>query len=212
MLTDKLTYSNMKYPYELPSLNYDYKDLEPHIDTQTMEIHHTKHHQGYLNKLNAALEANIKYQASTLEELLKEVAMLPEDLRKVVKSSGGGYYNHNIFFETLTKDSPMPPTQLRDLIHAQFESMQVFQQKFTEVAMAHFGSGWCWLVLDANGKLEIETTVNQDNPVMFDDTKVLFGVDLWEHAYYLKYQNRRADYLEAIWNIVDWDVVAKRMN
>lgn len=202
----------MKYPFELPSLNYDYKDLEPHIDAQTMEIHHTKHHQGYMNKLNAALEENLKYKETQLVELLKDVAMLPEDLAKVVRSSGGGYYNHNLFFESLTKESPMAPPKLTERIHTQFESIEVLKGQFIAKALSHFGSGWCWLVLGKDGKLSIETTVNQENPIMFDEVKVLLGVDVWEHAYYLKYQNKRADYLEAWWNVIDWDVVASRMN
>ena len=195
--------------HELPKLPYAYDALEPHIDAQTMEIHHTKHHQGYVTKLNAALEKAPDLQKTSLEELLRGIATVPEAIRTAVRNNGGGHANHTLFWQVMApKGGGEPSGKLGDAISKTFGGFAAFQEQFTAAATTRFGSGWAWLVL-LNGKLAIESTANQDSPIMEGKTPVL-GLDVWEHAYYLKYQNRRPDYLTAWWNVVNWDKVAER--
>lgn len=194
----------MRYPFTLPKLPYPYDALEPYIDSRTMEIHHTKHHQTYVDKLNAAMEKWPEGQALELEEILKNLDALPEIIRAAVRNHGGGHYNHSLFWQMLK--SPVseainaPTGTLADAIKAQFGDFAKFKEAFTASALGVFGSGWTWLVA-ADGKLLIITTANQDTPLALGHTPIL-GLDLWEHAYYLKYQNRRQEYIDAWWNIV----------
>ena len=195
--------------HELPKLPYAYDALEPHIDAQTMEIHHTKHHQGYVTKLNAALEKAPDLQKTSLEELLRGIATVPEAIRTAVRNNGGGHANHTLFWQVMApKGGGEPSGKLGDAISKTFGGFAAFQEQFTAAATTRFGSGWAWLVL-LNGKLAIESTANQDSPIMEGKTPVL-GLDVWEHAYYLKYQNRRPDYIKAWWNVINWPEVARR--
>lgn len=195
----------MKYPYELPKLNYAYNALEPHIDAKTMEIHHTKHHQTYIDKLNKALETHPELHDKTLEELLTSLPSLPQDIQTAVRNNGGGHYNHSLFWEMLTPNqNKLDSGNLFEAVNKSFGSFDAFKEKFTTEAMNRFGSGWVWLVTDANGQLSILSTPNQDNPIS-DSKAPILGLDVWEHAYYLNYQNRRADYISAFWNIINWD-------
>jgi superoxide dismutase, Fe-Mn family len=192
--------------HTLPALPYDFAALEPHIDAQTMQIHHGKHHQAYVTNLNAALDKHPELHAKSLDELVKGVASLPEDIRTAVRNNGGGHWNHSMFWTLMAPNAGGAPTgAVADGINAAFGSFDKFKEQFQAAGMGRFGSGWAWLV-DNGGKLEISSTPNQDNPLM-DGKKAIFGVDVWEHAYYLKYQNRRADYLAAFWNVVNWNVV-----
>jgi Fe-Mn family superoxide dismutase len=195
--------------HELPPLPYDYTALEPHIDEQTMRIHHDKHHGTYVNNLNAALEKHADLQKKSIEDLLRGINTVPEDIRTVVRNNGGGHANHTMFWEIMGPDaSGQPKGAIADAIKAAFGGFDQFKEQFTKAAVGRFGSGWAWLV-DAGGKLVIESSANQDSPVM-EGKKPIFGLDVWEHAYYLKYQNRRADYITAWWNVVNWDAVNKR--
>ncbi len=186
--------------FTLTKLNYAYNALEPWIDEQTMLIHHTKHHQAYIDKLNAALEKYPELQEKSVEWLLENLASVPEEIKTTVKNNAGGHWNHSFFWEILgAKENE----EAKNKIGESFGSFANFQKEFKEAALGRFGSGWAWLGLDPAGKLVIETTANQDTPV----AHVVLGLDLWEHAYYLKYQNKRADYIDAFWNIVNWDKV-----
>ena len=197
-------------PYSLPDLPYDYSALEPHIDAKTMEIHHTKHHQTYVDKLNAAIEGTgLDEKYPSVHDLVKNFGDVPEDKKKMVRNHGGGHSNHSIFWEVMAKDAGGDPTgDIADAINAGFGSFKEFREKFTGDATNHFGSGWAWLALKG-GNLEVITCPNQDSPYM-DGYTPLVGIDVWEHAYYLKYQNKRPDYIEAWWNTINWDEVNNR--
>jgi superoxide dismutase, Fe-Mn family len=200
--------------YSLPPLPYPTDALEPHIDKQTMEIHHGKHHAAYVNNLNAALDKHPALQLKSVEDLLRGISTVPEDIRTAVKNNGGGHANHSMFWKLLSaKAGGAPSGKLGDDIKATFGSFEAFKEKFESAGLGRFGSGWAWLVVNG-GKLEIVSTANQDNPIMGKavcgaEGKPVLGCDVWEHAYYLKYQNRRADYLKAFWNVVNWAEVAK---
>jgi Fe-Mn family superoxide dismutase len=196
--------------HTLPPLPYDYGALEPHIDARTMEIHHTKHHQGYVTNLNAALEKAPNLQNKSLEDLLGNLDAVPESVRTAVRNNGGGHWNHSMFWQIMGPATGGEPTgKLADAMKSAFGGFAQFKEKFAAAATGRFGSGWAWLLAEG-GKLSIESTPNQDNPVMQGKSPIL-GLDVWEHAYYLKYQNRRADYIGAWWNVVNWEEVAKRM-
>jgi Fe-Mn family superoxide dismutase len=193
----------------LPKLPYGYGALEPHIDAQTMEIHHTKHHQAYVNNLNAALDKHPELRETALEELLTEINTIPEDIRRVVRNNGGGHHNHSLFWTVMApKAGGEPQGEVAAAITRTFGSFARFKELFTNAAQTLFGSGWAWLVV-TKGRLEVTSTANQDSPLMDGKTPIL-GLDVWEHAYYLKYQNRRPDYIAAWWNVVNWPVVLAR--
>ncbi|MFD0943584.1 superoxide dismutase SodA [Savagea faecisuis] len=195
--------------YKLPELPYAYDALEPHIDARTMEIHHTKHHNTYVTNVNAALEGHADLASKSVEELISNMDAIPEDIRTAVRNNGGGHANHSLFWEILSPNGGGEPTgALADEINEKWGSFDAFKEEFAKAAATRFGSGWAWLVLD-NGKLDIMSTPNQDSPLMEGKTPIL-GLDVWEHAYYLNYQNRRPDYIGAFWNVVNWDEVAKR--
>jgi Fe-Mn family superoxide dismutase len=197
--------------FELPELSYSYEALEPYIDAKTMEIHHDKHHATYVTKLNEAIEKHPKLKTKTIEELLAGANNLPEDIKAAVVNNGGGHYNHSLFWQWLKPgDAKRPAGTLDEAINKTFGSLEDFKAKFTEAAVGRFGSGWAWLAKDGD-KLEIYSTANQDSPVTENKVPVL-GLDVWEHAYYLKYQNRRPDYIEAFWRVVNWQFVEKRLN
>ena len=197
-------------PFKLPELTYGYDALEPYIDKQTMEIHHQKHHGGYVNKLNAALEGNSSLQSKSIEELLKSLNSLPDSIRNAVRNNGGGHYNHTLFWSIMGKGKGgAPKGSIAEDIDEEFGSFDNFKEDFSSAAANRFGSGWAWLVLDEAGKLSVTSTPNQDNPISSGQMPVL-GLDVWEHAYYLKYQNRRPEYIGNWWNVVDWDAVNKR--
>jgi Fe-Mn family superoxide dismutase len=194
--------------HSLPPLPYDFSALEPHIDTQTMQIHHGKHHQAYVNNLNAALEKHPALQSKSAEDLIRDLAAVPDDIRTAVRNNGGGHVNHTMFWSLMAPNAGGAPTgALADAIAAAFGGFDAFKEQFAKVGIARFGSGWAWLI-DTGGKLSIESTANQDNPMM-DGKRAILGIDVWEHAYYLKYQNRRPDYINAWWNVVSWAEVAK---
>jgi Fe-Mn family superoxide dismutase len=196
--------------FTLPPLPYDYSALEPHIDTQTMQIHHDKHHAAYVNNLNAALESYSDLQNATIEELLSNINDVPEAIRMAVRNNGGGHANHTMFWEIMGPNSGGAPSgALAQAINQAFGDFNSFKQKVNDAGTKRFGSGWAWLVTDQSGKLQVISSANQDSPFMDGQTPIL-GVDVWEHAYYLKYQNRRPDYLNAWWNTVNWDAIAKR--
>jgi Fe-Mn family superoxide dismutase len=195
-------------PYEVPPLPYDKAALEPHIDAQTMELHHDKHHQAYVDKLNGALEGT-EHDGTPIEEIIANLDAIPEGKRTVVRNNGGGHLNHSLFWESMSPDGGGEPSgALADAINAAFGSFDAFKEQFEAAGVGQFGSGWAWLV-SANGSLSVTSTPNQDNPISAGATPLL-GNDVWEHAYYLKYQNRRPEYLKAWWNTVDWDKVAER--
>jgi len=195
--------------HQLPDLPYDFNALEPHIDTQTMQIHHGKHHAGYVKKLNAALEGHGDLASKPVEELIADLGALPEAIRTAVRNNGGGHANHSLFWQVMGPGGGGQPSgDLADAIKSAFGSFAGFQEKFEAAGGGRFGSGWAWLVKSGGG-LAITSTANQDSPLSDGKTPIL-GVDVWEHAYYLKYQNRRPDYLKAWWNVVHWDEVAKR--
>ena len=199
--------------HTLPPLPYDYAALEPHIDARTMEIHHTKHHQTYVNNLNTALEKAPELQKKGLDELLVDLNSVPENIRTAVRNNGGGHWNHTLFWQIMAPNAGGEPNgSLAGAIGQSFGAFDKFKEQFTAAATGRFGSGWAWLLRDGNG-LRITSTQNQDNPLM-EGTRagdVLLGLDVWEHAYYLKYQNRRPDYLAAWWNVVNWPEVATRL-
>jgi superoxide dismutase, Fe-Mn family len=195
--------------HSLPPLPYDYTALEPHIDEQTMRIHHDKHHGAYVNNLNAALDKHPDLQSRSAEDLLKSINSIPEDIRTAVRNNGGGDVNHTMFWEIMGPGKGGAPTgPIADAIKSAFGSFDAFKTQLNDAGAKRFGSGWAWLV-DAGGKLAIESTANQDSPLM-EGKRPIMGVDVWEHAYYLKYQNRRPDYLAAWWNVINWDAVNKR--
>ena len=196
--------------HSLPSLPYAYDALEPHIDARTMEIHHSKHHQGYVNNLNAALDGHADLQAKSLEQLLAGIDNVPESIRTAVRNNGGGHANHSLFWTIMSPNGGgAPGGQLGAAIASTFGSFDDFKSAFSKAAATRFGSGWAWLTVDSNDSLNVFSTANQDSPLMTRQTPIL-GLDVWEHAYYLNYQNRRPDYISAFFNIVDWDAVAKR--
>jgi Fe-Mn family superoxide dismutase len=198
--------------HTLPALPYAYDALEPHIDARTMEIHHTKHHQTYVNNLNAAIEKAPEISGRSLDELLLGISRVPEAVRPAVRNNGGGHWNHSLFWQLMgPKAGGEPPGQLADAIRRGFGDFAKFKEQFGAAAAARFGSGWVWLVRD-NDRLTITSTPNQDNPLMDGRPArdILLGLDVWEHAYYLKYQNRRPDYVTAWWNVVNWPAVGKR--
>ena len=184
----------------LPSLPYDYSALEPYIDEQTMTIHHTKHHQAYVDKLNGALEGHDELQNKTVEELVKNIDSIPEAIRTAVRNHGGGHLNHSFFWNIMKNDSQVPESEIDGAIRRKFGSFEKFKELFSNAATGVFGSGWAWLAV-SNGQLEITTTPNQDSPLTQGKIPVL-GIDVWEHAYYLKYQNRRAEYVENWWKVL----------
>ncbi|RMD67045.1 superoxide dismutase [Candidatus Pacearchaeota archaeon] len=192
-------------PHALPELPYAYDALEPYIDARTMEIHHTKHHQGYVNKLNAALEKHPELAEKSVEELLAQIESVPEDIQTAVRNNGGGHANHTLFWQILSPEKQEPSGEIAEEIEKTFGSFDAFKQEFTNAALGVFGSGWAWLVY-SDGKLEVIKTPNQDSPLMQGKTPIL-GIDVWEHAYYLNYQNRRNEYVEAFWNVVNWKKV-----
>jgi superoxide dismutase, Fe-Mn family len=199
----------MAHPFQLPDLPYAFDALEPHIDARTMEIHHGRHHKAYTDKLNEALEKHPDWQNREIEEILRNINQVPEDVRTVVRNNGGGYANHALFWEIMSPDGGGEPGgDLGDAIQKAFGSFSDFREKLSTAAAGQFGSGWGWLVV-SGGELKVYSTPNQDSPYMNGDTPIL-GVDVWEHAYYLKYQNKRPDYLAAWWNTVNWDAVAER--
>jgi superoxide dismutase, Fe-Mn family len=196
--------------HELPALPYPTNALEPHIDARTMEIHHGKHHAAYINNLNNAIKGNAELEAKSSEELVKNLSAVPEAIRAAVRNNAGGDVNHKAFWITMTPGGSKEPTgKLADAIKSTFGSFDEFKAKFEEAGVKRFGSGWAWLIVDGGGKLQIVSTPNQDSPLSDGHTPVL-GNDVWEHAYYLNYQNRRPDYLKAWWNVVNWDIVGKR--
>jgi superoxide dismutase, Fe-Mn family len=195
-------------PYEVPPLPYDAAALEPHIDAQTMQLHHDKHHQAYVDKLNGALEGT-EHDGTPIEEIIANLDAIPEDKRQVVRNNGGGHLNHSLFWESMSPDGGGEPSgAVADAIAEAFGSFDAFKEQFEAAGVGQFGSGWAWLVLDG-GSVAITSTPNQDSPVSSGATPLL-GNDVWEHAYYLKYQNRRPEYLKAWWNVVSWDKVAER--
>jgi superoxide dismutase, Fe-Mn family len=195
--------------FTLPPLPYDFSALEPHIDAKTMEIHHDKHHQAYVNNLNAAIEKAPELASKSLDDLMKNVNSLPEAVRTAVRNNGGGHWNHSMFWQIMApKAGGEPGGKVGDAIRKSFGDFSKFREQFAAAAAGRFGSGWAWLV-NSGGKLSITSTPNQDNPLM-DGQRAILGVDVWEHAYYLKYQNRRPDYVNAWWNVVNWGEVEKR--
>ena len=196
--------------HSLPPLPYDYSALEPYIDAQTMTLHHDKHHAAYVNNLNAAIEKHPQLSNKSVEDLLRDINSVPEDVRTAVRNNGGGHMNHSMFWQIMKQKGGGPPTgRVGDEIKKAFGSFEDFQKQFNDAGTKRFGSGWVWLVRSKAGKLEVISTANQDDPIM-DGHHAIMGNDVWEHAYYLKYQNRRPDYLAAWWNVVNWDEVNKR--
>jgi superoxide dismutase, Fe-Mn family len=196
--------------YTLPELTYAYDALEPHIDAKTMEIHHTKHHQTYVDKLNAALEGNERLATQSVEELLLNFSDIPDKIRPAVQNHGGGHANHSLWWTIVGPGGGGEPTgSVASALNSSFGSFKEFRDKFSAAATTHFGSGWAWLVQAGKGNLAVLSLPNQDSPLMTGMIPIL-GIDVWEHAYYLKYQNRRPDYIEAFWNVVNWDAVNER--
>ncbi len=195
-------------PYEVPPLPYDYGALEPHVDEQTMRLHHDKHHQAYVDKANAALEGT-EWAERPIEEVLRNLEQLPEDKRTVVRNNGGGHYNHTLFWEIMGPEGGGEPQgSLAEAIEQSFGNFDAFKQELSDAAVNRFGSGWAWLVVDGSD-LKVTSTPNQDAPIIEGQTPIL-GIDVWEHSYYLKYQNRRPEYVQAWWNVVNWPEVARR--
>lgn len=195
--------------FELPNLPYEFDALEPHIDKETMEIHHDKHHNTYVTKLNAAIEGT-DLENKSIEEIVANLDSVPSDIQTAVRNNGGGHLNHSLFWQILSLNSEEKGTVV-DKIKEQWGSLDEFKDEFAKKAAGQFGSGWAWLVVDKDGKLEIVTTANQDNPITEGKTPIL-GLDVWEHAYYLKYQNKRPDYINAFWNVVNWEKVDELYN
>jgi superoxide dismutase, Fe-Mn family len=195
--------------FELPQLPYAYDALEPHIDKETMNIHHTKHHNTYVTNLNNALQGNEELLSKSVEEVVANLDAVPEAARTAVRNNGGGHANHSLFWQILSPNGGGAPTgELADAISNKFGSYESFKEEFAKAATTRFGSGWAWLAVN-NGELEVTSTPNQDSPLMEGKTPIL-GLDVWEHAYYLNYQNRRPDYIASFWNVVNWDEVSKR--
>jgi Fe-Mn family superoxide dismutase len=195
-------------PFTLPQLPYAFDALEPHIDATTMQIHHGKHHQTYVNNLNAAIEKAPELADKSIDQLMREIDKVPEAVRTAVRNNGGGHWNHSMFWEIMSPDGGQPTGAVADAIHDSFGGLDKFKEQWGAAGTGRFGSGWVWLLNDG-GKLSITSTPNQDNPLMEGKTPLL-GLDVWEHAYYLKYQNRRPDYIAAWWNVVNWKEVGKR--
>jgi superoxide dismutase, Fe-Mn family len=197
--------------HELAPLPYPKTALEPHIDAATMEIHHGKHHAAYVANLNKAIAGNAELEAKSIDALIGDLNAVPEPLRNAVRNNGGGHWNHTLFWSILGPNAGGEPAgKLADAIKSAFGTVEAFKEKIEAAGMGRFGSGWAWLIVSPAGKLDVVSTPNQDNPLMDRSGLPILGVDVWEHAYYLKYQNRRADYLKAWWNVVDWNAVAKR--
>ena len=195
--------------HELPALPYAHNALEPHIDARTMEIHHGKHHQGYVNKLNAALEGHQDLASMSLEQLLGSLDQVPDSIRTAVRNNGGGHSNHSLFWQVMSPDGGGSPSgALAEAMNSQFGDFDSFKKEFSTAAGTRFGSGWAWLMVTKEGQLAVTSTPNQDSPLMEGHTPIL-GLDVWEHAYYLNYQNRRPDYVQAFWNVVNWNKVAE---
>ena len=200
----------MPFPFQLPELGFAYNALEPHFDARTMEIHHQKHHAAYTNNLNGALEGHAQYKNLSAEQILRGFSGLPAEVQGAVRNHGGGYHNHTLFWEILAPGGNSSPTgNLAAAIERDFGSFDGLREKFSAAAGTRFGSGWAWLVIDPFGKLQVLSTANQDSPLM-DGHSPILGLDVWEHAYYLNYQNRRPDYINAFWNVVNWDQVAEK--
>jgi len=196
-------------PHQLPALPYAYDALEPHIDASTMRIHHGKHHQAYVDNLNAALEGHEELQRMTALELIMNLDSVPSEIRGAVRNNGGGHVNHTMFWSSMSPNGGgAPGPVMAEAIDQSFGSSDSFKEQFTKAAMTRFGSGWAWLCVDSEGELQVTATPYQDNPIFTDGMAPILGVDVWEHAYYLNYQNRRAEYLAAWWNTVDWEQVA----
>ena len=199
----------MRYKYELPALPYPYDALEPRIDARTMEIHHSKHHLGYVNNLNAALEEYTELQEKPLSELLRLIETVPETARAAVRNNGGGHFNHSFFWKIMSPHGGGEPnSSLLDSLNKNFGSFQRFKEIFSKAATSRFGSGWAWLLKNDAGGLEVASTANQDSPVSLG-MKPILGIDVWEHAYYLKHQNKRADYISDWWSVVNWEEAEK---
>ena len=196
---------NNHYPFELPALGYAYNALEPFFDEQTMKIHHTKHHQAYVDKLNAALKDQPKFQNQNVEELVSNLASLPKEIQTAVRNHGGGHLNHSFFWLILKKGVGIDG-EIESVLKKQFGTLDKFKEEFSKSATGVFGSGWAWLGINKNGELEITATPNQDSPIT-EGKKPILGLDVWEHAYYLKYQNRRPEFIEAFFNVINWDQV-----
>ena len=197
-------------PFELAALPYDYSALEPYIDTQTMQIHHDKHHAAYVTNLNKVLESAPELAGKSINEIVANLSAVPEKIRQAVINNGGGHYNHTLFWEIMGPNAGGEPKgDLAKAIDAAFGNYEGLREKMNNAGMTRFGSGWAWLVADKTGQLQVLSTANQDSPLS-NGQQPLVGIDVWEHAYYLKYQNRRADYLGAWWNVVNWDAVAAR--
>ncbi len=197
--------------FTLPDLTYDYSALEPHIDARTMEIHHTKHHQAYITNVNKALEGHDELASLSIVELMRDLTKVPEGIRQTVINNGGGHLNHSLFWKIMGPGKGGEPGgELKTLIEGAFGDFGQFREKFNAAAATRFGSGWAWLCLGADGKLHVESSANQDTPLSHGHTPIM-GIDVWEHAYYLHYQNRRADYVQAWWNVLDWDEVANNL-
>lgn len=200
----------MNMSHTLPALPYAYDALEPHIDAKTMEIHHSRHHQAYINNLNAALADLPELAALPLEALLARIDSLPAQVQGAVRNHGGGHANHSLFWQVMSpQGGGEPDGELAAAIERDLGGLESFRQAFTQAALSRFGSGWAWLVVDGRGKLQVVSSANQDSPLMEGLTPIL-GLDVWEHAYYLKYQNKRPDYIAAFYNVIDWDEVARR--
>lgn len=197
--------------FTLPDLPYDFNALEPYIDARTMEIHHGKHHQAYIDNLNKALEKAPGLQGKTIEEIVSNLNSAPEEVRTAIRNHGGGHYNHSLFWKVMTANGGGEPEgELLQRINSSFGSFDAFKEKFAQAAVTRFGSGWGWLSVDGKGGLVVHSTANQDTPLM-EGFKPILGIDVWEHAYYLLYQNRRPEYIENFWNVINWEQVAKNM-
>jgi Fe-Mn family superoxide dismutase len=197
--------------FTLPDLPYDFNALEPYIDARTMEIHHGKHHQAYIDNLNKALEKAQALQGKTLEEIVGDLDSAPEEVRTAIRNHGGGHYNHSLFWKVMTGGGGgQPAGELLEKINASFGSFDAFKEKFAQASITRFGSGWGWLSVDGKGGLVVHSTANQDTPLM-EGFKPILGIDVWEHAYYLLYQNRRPEYVENFWNVINWEQVAENL-
>ncbi len=198
--------------FKLPELDYEYDALEPYIDKMTMEIHHTRHHQAYIDNLNKALEGYEKYQEMNIKDLIANLDTLPEEIQTAVRNNGGGHLNHSIFWKVMSpKGGGNPVGEVAKKIEEDLGGFDKFKEKFKKAALGRFGSGWAWLVVNKDGKFEILSTANQDNPIS-EGKEPLLGIDVWEHAYYLKYQNKRADYIDSWFNVVDWNIIEEKYN